>query len=626
MPTAEAKLFRLIAEYTYDWETWVDASGRARWLNSAVERMTGFAVAECLADPEYPLSLVHADDRGIAARAFAEAARGLSGNDVEFRVTERTGKTRWVAMSWQPVRGPAGEDLGYRTSIRDIDARKQMEDELHAMRRRAEEALRARSALLANVSHELRSPVHCIAGFAELLSERPLGAVERRYLTLIQDQCDSMLHQVEDLLGLAAMEAEGVGLKPRAFDLVELVGRLVDAYEPRTRDRPVVLAASAQVSSAHRVGDALRLRQVIRNLVDNALKFTERGSVTVQVREGVGDEVVVEVVDTGPGMHTSDIARMFEPFVQGDDATTRRHGGVGLGLSIAQRLVRAMQGTLEVESERARGTTMRVRLPLPVAHAPVSQPPRPTSNARYPLRVLVVDDSAAARELLEAMLQRFGAEPTQAASGEEARRIAALAPFDLVLLDYQMPGADGAETGVALRRILDARLETQKTPVYLLTANVFARDALARSSAAFAGILEKPLAQADLERLLRSTAGARPHVATPVTEDALLDERVVADLRASTGRDGVPLLARFAPRVLGELSEGLARLDRAAGQDELARALHALAGSALGIGARGLGKLLRRAEDAARGGDRAALDALLGRAPELLAETRAALS
>jgi PAS domain S-box-containing protein len=621
---AQPELFRLIAEYTYDWETWVDATGTARWSNSAVERITGFDVESCLNDPQYPLSLVQEEDRPVVEGALCEAAAGKSGNDVEFRVRAKWGGAVWVAMSWQPVRGPLGEDLGYRTSVRDIDARKRMEEELHAMRRRAERALRARSALLANVSHELRSPVHCIAGFTELLQQTRLDADQHRYLVLIDDQCQSMLHQVEDLLGLAALEADGVRLKTAPFDVAMLVERLVEAEDLRVKLRPVALCVTTTLTNPYRVGDALRIRQVVRNLLDNALKFTDAGSVHARLYSGDAEDVVIEVQDTGPGIAPEDIARVFEPFVQSDDATTRRHGGVGLGLSIAQRLVRSMHGELTVHSQLGSGTRISVRLPLPVAERTSIEPPAMPELELVPARVLVVDDSAPARELLAAMLRRFGAQALCASSGAEAKRIASSAIVDLVLLDYQMPDTDGAETAVALRRIFNARTENAATPIYLLTANAFVRDELGTLSAAFDGILEKPLRQADLLRTLRKV----PRPAKVEAQDSsVLDLRVLEDLANLSDRDGRPLLQRFGPRVLGELAQGMAALQRRADAEgsELSRVAHTMAGSAASIGARSLADALRALEMVEKGeGETSAHDAL-GRAQALWEPTCAAL-
>jgi CheY-like chemotaxis protein len=443
-------------------------------------------------------------------------------------------------------------------------------------------------------------------------------------VALIHDQCQSMLHQVEDLLGVAALEADGVGLKRGPFDVRQLVSRIVEGCEPRTRGRPVDLSVQAELAQPFRVGDSMRIRQVIRNLLDNALKFTDHGAVRVRVYAGNGELLCVEVADSGPGMAAHDVARMFEPFVQGDDATTRRHGGVGLGLAIVQRLVRAMEGELHVDSALGRGTTITLRLPLPFAEASVSEPPRALDGGSYPAHVLVVDDSAPARELLSAMLRRHGASATCAATGEEAKRMLAAGNFDLVLLDYQMPGADGAETGIALRRMLDARTEGRTVPIYLLTANVFARDALKKAGHAFAGILDKPLGQADLLRLLRGLGP--PAGRGPEAEPPLLDAAVVADLRSTVARDGRSMLERFVPRVLGELQAELTPLMGEAAQPaDHAHTLHALAGNALSIGARALGALLRTAVARARAGDAAGTRAALARAPQLLADTRAAL-
>ncbi|HEY6877202.1 MAG TPA: ATP-binding protein, partial [Polyangiales bacterium] len=488
--------FRAIAEYTYDWETWVDAEGVSRWVNHAVERITGYRVDECLALPDYPLALAYEPDRALLSRVLSEARAGGSGNDVEFRVRHKDGGLRWVAISWQALRDEHQQPLGYRTSIRDIDHRKEIEAELHVMRRRAEAAVVARTQLLANVSHELRSPVHCIAGFTEVLLEGSLSSEQRRYLELIARECGGMLRHVEDLLQSAAIEAGGVRLSPRPFELGELGESVVEAARANASARGLALELQ-RPGPTWLLGDPLRIGQVLRNLIDNALKFTDQGGVRVSIAtaeaDGGSTEVTLNVEDSGSGIDPTQVERLLAPFEQA--STARRAQGVGLGLSIVQRLVSAMHGTLDIEGRPGQGTRVSVCITLPQAQpqeqaAPALTPKPRKTNAT----ALVVDDSAPARELLSVLLSRAGYRVIEAASGREALARFAESPCDLVLLDYQMPDADGIETALALRR-----LDTKRKPrIYLLTANVFARAQVSESRAAIDGILEKPVSRATL--------------------------------------------------------------------------------------------------------------------------------
>jgi PAS domain S-box-containing protein len=583
-------LYRLLADTTYDWETWVDGEGVARWVNPAVERITGYTVADCLALRDYPLPIAHQDDRALLSRVLADAAHGGSGNDVEFRIVHRAGATRWVAISWQAVRTGDGTRMGYRTSVRDIDDRKRMEQELHEMRRRAEAAAIARAELLANVSHELRSPAHCIAGFAELLLESELSAPQHRQVELIVDQCATMMRQVEDLLELAAIEAGGVRLSNQSFDLHALLSELVEAAQLQATVRGLLLRADTGSISHWVEGDPHRLRQVLRNLLDNALKFTEQGRVSLTVRRELeSDRVLFVLEDTGVGMAQHDIARLLEPFQQGDASTTRRQGGAGLGLAICRRLVHAMAGELHIASELARGTRVEVRLSLPV-----TQPNVEAVSARVPSlspgHALVVDDSAPARELLRGMLERLGWTASEAASGRSALALATRGEFDAVLLDYQMPDSDGAETSIALRRLFSAHKPERRIPIFLLTANVFVRDQLSAAREAIDAIVQKPLSRHALEELLRTTAPLPP---------GPLDRAVVLDLVSTLARDGQTMFARLLPRVLERLSQSFAALEQALARrahDEAARQAHAIAGEAAMIGARVLADAARSLE------------------------------
>ena len=620
--------FRMLADATYDWETWVDERGVTRWINPAVTRITGYDVDTCLAMPDYPLALAHPADRALLASVLDAAARGQSGNDVEFRIVHRRGDVHWVAVSFQGVRASDGCARGYRTSMREIDERKRMEEELHAIRRKAEALAQARSELLANVSHELRSPAHCIAGFAELLIEQPLAPTQRRYVDLISDQCRSMLRQVEDLLSLTALEAGGVELILLPVELTSLVGSLLEGADTTARARGLELSATYDLSSPWVEGDALRLKQILRNLVDNALKFTQAGAVRVHVRDAPqtpAHSVVFEVSDTGVGMPQADIAALLAPFRQGDSGSDRSHGGVGLGLAIVDRLVSAMGGTLAIESALGRGTTVRVSLPL----APVDKCDPAASLEAAPHEelqgtALVVDDSAPARELLSTLLALSGIDTLEAASEEQARTLAASRHIDVVFLDYQMPGSDGAQTAATLRRVLSARDPSRRVPIFILTANVFAREQLKEAAESVDDILTKPLSRAALSRLLRT-------VRRPVAARwELLDEAAVGDLQTVLDKDGVPMLARLWPKVARDMEQAFGALfeaERVGAHDHIARQAHVVAGHAALMGARVAAERARSLEDAAasRGTELATLRRLIAALHSSWAEARVEL-
>lgn len=592
-----AELFRAIAEYTYDWESWIDVDGTTRWVNAAVARITGYSVSECLSLPDYPLSLSSAADRPILERVLADARAGGSGNDVEFRIVTKSGDVRWVAISWQSVRSAQNVALGYRTSIRDIHERKQMEEELHRLRRRAEALAQARSELLANVSHELRTPAHCIAGFAELLQEEQLSPKQQRYVALIGDQCRSMLRQVEDLLSLTALEAGGVEFAQERVDLRALVQGLVEASRPLAAAHGITLSADVQLDEPHVETDGLRLTQILRNLVDNALKFTDHGSVRVSVHAKGAERVAFEVIDTGAGMDEAQIEHLLQPFRQGEAGRARR-GGVGLGLAIVQRLVRAMGGELAFRSQKGRGTHVTVTLPL--AKAGQSAAALEPSDLHMPGCALIVDDNAAARELLVGFLEAAGVITLEADSSAAAKQVLAERDVDVIFLDYQMPDSDGAETALALRRIVAARNPQRHVPILILTANVFVHEQLGQARSYVDAVLSKPLSRAALLHVLRRLGAERPAQATPApVEPALLDEEVVSDLARTPHRTGRSWLQKLLPDVARDMDDSLAAARRALAArqaTESRHAAHALAGHAALIGAARAARIARHLE------------------------------
>ncbi|MET0390576.1 MAG: ATP-binding protein, partial [Polyangiales bacterium] len=457
--------------------------------------------------------------------------------------------------------------------------------------------------LLANVSHELRSPAHCIAGFVELLMHEKLAPAQRRYVELISDQCSSMLRQVEDLLSLAALEAGGVELMLAPLELPALIGSLLESVEPTAQARGITLSSELALSQPWVEGDVLRLKQVLQNLVDNALKFTESGSVLVAVRDDPTDPshvVLFEVRDTGIGMQQFEVDALLAPFRQGDSGSNRRHGGVGLGLAIVERLVTAMGGKLEIESALGRGTVVRFRVPLAPATKTGTEVD-PDQDQPLLGRALVVDDSAPSRELLVAMLALSGVEAIEAASAQQARALLAGRDVDVVFLDYQMPESDGAEAAAMLRRVLSLRDPSRRVPIYILTANVFAREQLREAAQSVDGVLTKPLSRAALTRLLRIV---RSEPALPPSPTHTQIDRVVVDeLLSVRGKDGSPLLHRLLPKVATDMAETLDALETAASELDgpaVTRHAHAAAGHAAIVGARACAHLARELEDKSR--------------------------
>lgn len=573
--------FKAVADGTYDWESWMDDLGRLRWVNPAVERISGYSIDACFAMEDYPLPIVAPEDRPIVERVLATARAGGSGNDIEFRMLEPgTRRVHWGAISWQPFRGPRNEPLGFRTSVRDIDERKLAEARLRQAMVNAEQANRAKSEFLAIVSHELRTPLQTIAGYSDLLSLADLPRRELHYVRVLRQQNEALSRIVGDLLDLSSLQAHTLQLKNDHVDLRNLLAKIHSAEAPRARAKGLTLRRQIDEDVPRIVvGDDVRLREVLSNLIGNAVKFTEHGNVTVRMTSRAQGRVAVvtfTVTDTGIGIPVEDHPHLFTPFFQADSSTGRRFGGTGLGLAIAHRLVELMGGTIAVESAAGRGAAFLVSIPF-VVETRLRAPARPRGAALAdhgenggdqfpPRRILLVDDSAAAREVGAELLLTLGRTVSVAASGAEALEKAAEQPFDVVLLDLQMPGLDGFE--VARRLRAGASNPALPRPrVVALTASALTR----RGEAAelFDAILQKPMRLADLATFL----------GLPTPTRAAPDDAAILDR----------LRSRFGPE-----ARAIARAIRAAARGEdrsaLAAAAHKAKGLALLVGARDAAK------------------------------------
>lgn len=354
--------FRRVADATYDWESWISPRGKLRWVNPAVTRMTGYSVTECLRMKDYPLPLVHAEDRERVRQVNAAAARGASGNDVEFRIVQKDESERWVAISWQRFRDDGGKSLGYRTSVRDIHERKLAEERLRRALVLVEQAAAARNQFLANVSHELRTPLQCILGYTQLLERTTRSEDSRGKLALIDEQAQALLEIVGNVLDLAALQSKDAELLLGTADLHEKLRAIVEGARPLAEQKGLELCLEIAPGTPRYIRtDKLRLRQIVTNLLSNAIKFTDSGSVRVRVRPlGKAKQGVrIEVRDTGIGIPAAARERIFEPFAQADGSIARRFGGTGLGLSISQRLAAALGGEIVVTSRVGRGLASR---------------------------------------------------------------------------------------------------------------------------------------------------------------------------------------------------------------------------------------------------------------------------
>jgi two-component system, sensor histidine kinase len=359
----------------------------------------------------------------------------------------------------------------------------------------AMEASRAKSAFLAMMSHELRTPMNGVLGIAHVLAATELTPQQSNYLGMIVQSGDGLLAVLNDLLDISKIEAGKLELEAAPFDLERLGRQLYTLWSETARAKGLTLSLTIDPGLPRWVvGDALRVRQVATNLVSNALKFTEEGSVSLRLTPAMEGGVEIVVTDSGIGMTPEQQARLFQPFTQAEVSTTRRFGGTGLGLSICHELTEMMGGCIHVETAPGEGSTFRVVLPLPAAKPPsdVELASRPESLAGR--RILVVDDNAVNQAVARAMLEAVEA---TADDGLDALEQLTSGAFDLVLMDVHMPRMDGLE---ALRRIRSGETGRPDIPVLALTADAMSGEGDRLLSLGFDEVHPKPLQPAELMR------------------------------------------------------------------------------------------------------------------------------
>ena len=489
------------------WE--IDLSGTSGrfWLSPRMHELLGFEVGELGEHQEVLRELVHPADVALSDEAVRTQLEKGVPLDVELRMRTKKGEYRWYRMRGSPGLDAAGRVVRTSGSMQDVTDARAAREALVRATAAAEAASRAKSAFLATMSHEIRTPMNGIIGMTALLSDTVLGRVQREYAEAIRTSANSLLAIINDILDFSKIEAGKLEMESLEMDLrgnVEDVGAML-AVQAAQKDLELIVHVHADVPQVVR-SDPQRIRQCLLNLLGNAVKFTTAGEIVLQVRvlaRRDGAAVVrFEVRDTGIGIAPEAHADLFRPFTQADSSTTRKFGGTGLGLSIVKRLVELMGGEIGMQSEPGKGSRFWFDLPL-VALEPSGR------SAKLRLygagrRILLVDDSETNRRALAGQLESFGFTVQTAASGARAlaelqRAVSSGAPYEAVLIDYQMPDTDGAALGGRLAA--DPNLAGVRR--VLLTSLDRAGDPARFAALGFAGYLTKPVRTRELRECLQ---------------------------------------------------------------------------------------------------------------------------
>ena len=642
--------FRLLADNSSDVIIVYDSAGIVSYVSPSVERVSGYSAAEIVGRTGF--ELMHPDDVPAVKRRRENIRNGTqdASGVLRWRAIHRDGGVRWIETTNAILPSKNGGPPELVSASREITERVERENELSAAhqrleiqakdladlaqsleaeRERAEQANAAKSQFLAMMSHELRTPMTGVLGMADLLRLTKLDEEQRDLTLQLTRSARMLLDLLNDILDFSKVEAGQLQIESTPFRLSDIVADVHNLFVSTAVEKRVILHSNLPVDYCDNVvGDPKRTRQVLANLVNNAIKFTEKGSICVAMSQTrTADDLTVSfaVTDSGIGIAPEDIARLFAPFIQADISTSRKFGGTGLGLAICKRLVEAMGGAIEVTSVPGQGSCFKFSVRVHRASAEEAQ--RHSSDARryenaplqvVPRRILLAEDNETSRFLIATMLRRRGHSVEAVTDGLKACEAVMTGPFDIVLMDMQMPVMDGPEATREIRKLSGPR---GSIPIIALTADVIADHRKIYLQAGVNAVVGKPVNWVELEHEIgrQLTGGAAlgekiqlPEPASAPRGGELVDDAALAALGDALGNDILATMLASCAANISQYAHDLHVAVAAGYFEKSQRAAHALKGLCAQFGAPRVAALARFVENHLR-----SLDEILPLMPEI---------